>query len=297
MAGRSGFFKYIKKAFMHHWNILALAAGAAVGVISGHPDVVLPLVAAGEVVYLAGLSTHTRFQAAVDAEEHKAARLQQDSRTAQKAEAILKGLKDDDRLRFERLRRLCTQLRLISQGVKGRSAPEAGLVDDMQMSSINRLLWIYLKLLYSKSALEQFFDTIDEGEIEKSIDKAKARLAKMGEPSEDEKPDRAKRRKSLQDTLATSQARLDNYRRAQDNHEFIELELDRLYSKIAGLGEMGINRQDPNSISTEVDAVSASVEQTEKAMGELEFLTGLTAQDEEAPELLGDEASTELIES
>ena len=297
MAGRSGFFKYIKKAFMHHWNLLALAAGTAIGVISGHPDVVLPLVAASEVIYLAGLSTHTRFQSAVDAEEHKAARLQQDSRTAQKAEAILKGLGDDDRIRFERLRALCAQLRLISQGVKGRSVPEAGLVDDLQMSSINRLLWIYLKLLFSKSALEQFFETIDEDEIRRSIDKAQARLDKMGEPNEDEGPDRIKRRKSLQDTLATSQARLANYERAQDNHEFIELELDRLYSKIAGLGEMGINRQDPNSISTEVDAVSASVEQTEKAMGELEFLTGLTAQDEEAPELLGADSSTELLES
>jgi hypothetical protein len=297
MVGRSGFFKYIKKAFVHHWNLLALAAGTALGVISGHPDVVLPLVAAGEVVYLAGLSTHSRFQSAVDAEEHKAARLQRDSRSAQKAEAILKGLNDADRTRFEKLRALCNQLRLISHGVKGRSEPEAGLVDDMQMGSINRLLWIYLKLLYSKSALEQFFETIDENEIVKSIDKAKQRLGKMGEATEDEKPDRTKRRKSLQDTLATSQARLDNYRRAQSNHEFIELELDRLYSKIAGLGEMGINRQDPNSISTEVDAVSASVEQTEKAMGELEFLTGLTAQDEEAPELLGDESSTDLLES
>jgi len=297
MAAGSGFFKYIKKAFIHHWNLLALAAGTALGVISGHPDVVLPLVAAGEVVYLAGLATHPRFQAAIDAEEHKAARLKQDSRSAQKAEAILRGLQDEDRTRFEKLRALCTQLRLISQGVKGQAQPETGLVDDLQMSSINRLLWIYLKLLYSKSALEQFFETIDEAEIEKSIEKAKARLDKMGAPTEDEKLDRTKRRKSLQDTLDTCQARLSNYQRAQDNHEFIELELDRLYSKIAGLGEMGINRQDPNSITTEVDAVTASVAQTEKAMGELEFLTGLTAQDEDAPELLGEDTSTEQLES
>ena len=294
MAVRAGFFKYIKKAFSFNWNLLALAAGSALGFISGHPDVVLPLVAASEVLYLAGLSTHSKFQAAVDAEEHKAEQLQSTAKSAEKAEAMLRGLSDNDRLRFEKLRGLCTQLSKISRVVKGETVGETpGPVDGLQMESINRLLWIYLKLLYSKNALEQFFATIDEDEIRRAIDKATQRLAALGPASESEKPGEAKRRKSLQDTLATSQARLDNYERAQDNHEFIELELDRLYTKIAGLGEMGINRQDPNSITQEVDAVSASVQQTEKAMGELEFLTGLTSQDEGAPSLLGEEQTVE----
>lgn len=290
MAGGGGFFKYVKKAFLLHWNLLAIAAGAAVGFVSGHPEVVLPLVAAGEVVYLASLSTHRRFQSAVDAEDHKAARLQSNAKSAAKAAALLRSLSEVDQERFERLRGLCTQLRVISHGVKAETDGDSvGLVDDLHMESINRLLWIYLKLLFSKNALEQFFETIDEDEIRRAIDKATRRLAQMGEPNQEEDPTVAKRRKSLQDTLATSQARMDNYQRTQDNHEFIELELDRLYSKIAGLGELGINRSGPSTFSSEVDAVSASVEQTEKAMGELEFLTGLTAQDESAPELLGSE--------
>ena len=36
-------------------------------VVSGHADVVLPLVAAGELAYLAGLTTLPRFQGAIDA--------------------------------------------------------------------------------------------------------------------------------------------------------------------------------------------------------------------------------------
>ena len=296
MAGRAGFMKYIKKAVLHHWNLLALAAGVAVGFISGHPDVVLPLVAAGEVVYLAGLSTHTRFQAAVDAEEHKAARLVKDAQSSENASSILERLSDSDRIRFEKLRSLCAQLRKISRGVKGQTGGGDGFMNDMHMTSINRLLWIYLKLLYSKSALEQFFSTIDENEIKRTLEKSQQRLDAMGEASVDEAPGKAKKRKSLLDTLATSKARKDNYQRAMDNHDFIELELDRLYSKIAGLGEMGINRQDPNAITHEVDIVSASVQQTEKAMDELEFLTGLNTQDEEAPELLTDDQLAKLIE-
>ena len=57
------------------------------------------------------------------------------------------------------------------------------------------------------------------------------------------------------------------------------------------LAERSINRQDPKFISSEVDSVSASVEQTEKAMSELEFLTGLESHDESPPELLEEETA------
>ncbi|MBN2498934.1 MAG: hypothetical protein JXR96_30370 [Deltaproteobacteria bacterium] len=297
MAARS-FFKYLKRAFLYHWNVLAVAAGAAVGFISGHPDVVLPLVAAGEVVYLAGLCTHPRFQQAIDAEEHKEHKKEAAARTAERGRVILESLGDEDRQRFEKLRGLCFHLRRISQGVKGDAVAGDGLMDDMQASGVNKLLWIYLKLLYSKSALEKFFQTIDEQEIERHVERARKRLEELG-PAEQDSPPQAQRRKSLQDTLDTSEARLINYRRAVENHEFIELELDRLYTKIASLGEMGINRQDANFITREVDSVSASVAQTEKAMNELEFLSGLDTDVDHPPELLGVEGSdeTELFES
>jgi hypothetical protein len=63
--------KYIKKAFLYHWNLLGVATGAAVAFISGYPDVVLPVIAALELIYLAGLSSNPRFQDAVIAAERK----------------------------------------------------------------------------------------------------------------------------------------------------------------------------------------------------------------------------------
>ena len=113
-------------------------------------------------------------------------------------------------------------------------------------------------------------------------------LGPVGEDTESEK----KLRKSLEDTLKTTELRLKNYRLAQDNYEFIKLELERLYSKIAGLSEMSINRQDPDFITREVDSVSASVHQTEKAMNELEFITGIPSEDETPPSLLEEEKET-----
>lgn len=285
MAGSGGFFLYLKKAFLFHWNLLAVGAGTLLGFISGRPDVVLPLVGAGEVLYLAVLSTHPKFRDAVDAQNLKSRESSQEEEAIRKSKMMLSALSYDDRQRYERLRSLCVQLRKIAKGVAGEPEHEVGLIDDMRSSGINKLLWIYLKLLYSKASLEKFFRTIDEREIEGEIEKIKARIEELG-PEEEDTPTESKQRKSLIDTLNTSELRLKNYRLAQENYRLIQIELDRLYSKIAGLSELSINRADPDFISREVDSVSASVQQTERAMDELEFITGLTTHDETAPPLL-----------
>jgi hypothetical protein len=144
---------------------------------------------------------------------------------------------------------------------------------------------MYLKLLYSKNALESFFKAINVNEIEARIKRAKERLEAMGMEDNDSEAD-AKRRESLMDTLKTSRKRLENYRISTDNYDFIGLELERLYAKITSLAEMGINQQDPNLITNEISVVSSSIEKAERTMDELDFITGFSLQDEEPPDLL-----------
>jgi len=285
MPAGQGFMRYVRKAFLVHWNLLAVGAGALFGIISGRPDVFLPIFAAGEIAYLAVLSTNARFQKVVDAEEFQRKQQSVGQDISQQARQILLSLKIEDRRQFENLKALCLELRRISRGVKVGEDVESAPVDDMQSNAINKLLWIYLKLLYSKTALERFFSTIDEKEIQDDIARTKKRLEEMPTEEQDTPTD-AKRRASLKDTLTTGEQRIENYKRASDNYDLIKLELDRLYSKISGLGEMSINRQDPNFITVEVDSVTASVQQTEKAMGELQFITGLTTQSDSTPPLL-----------
>jgi len=277
---------YIKKAFLFHWNLLALATGIAVGIISGRPDVVFPALLALEVVYLAFLSSSKRFQDAVDAELKKLEEGIQFS-SDQKLDRILATLNNEDRRRYQRLKDLCLELRRIADKVKGGTEAELAVISDVQVNNINRLLWMYLKLLYFKNALESFFAAINEEDIKARIDRTEKRLETMGPESQDTESE-ALRRKSLLDTLATSRRRLENYRISMDNYDFIGLELERLHSKIASLAEMGITRQDPNLINSEIDVVTSSIEQTEKAMSELDFLDGLSTKDEEPPALLDD---------
>jgi hypothetical protein len=146
---------------------------------------------------------------------------------------------------------------------------------------------MYLKLLYSKNALESYFKAINVNEIKARIKRAEERLDAMG-PEDNDSEVEAKRRESLLDTLKTSRKRLKNYRISTDNYDFIGLELERLYSKITSLAEMGINQQDPNLITNEISVVSSSIEKAERTMDELDIITGFSFQDEEPPDLLVD---------
>ena len=285
MAGRQGLLFYVKKAFNQYWNLLAVGAGSAFGIISGHPDVILPLVMAGEILYLAGLSTHPKFQAAMDAQEFKTSQKSQAQTAAIKTQQILASLSRPERERFEKLRAQCSELIRISGQVKDDVDGKDGAMAELQIGGMNRLLWIFLKLLYYKNAIERFLETIEVEDIRSDIDRSKERIATLG-PPEGDSPTAAKRRALLQDHLQTSEMRLTNYERAKENLELIEDELERLSTKITSLAEMGINRQDPNFITSEVDTVSSSVRNSEKAMSELQFVTTLSGPDDVAPELL-----------
>jgi hypothetical protein len=83
-----------------------------------------------------------------------------------------------------------------------------------------------------------------------------------------------------------AELRLDNYGRAKKNAEFVTIELDRLEGKIQALAEVAVNRQDPDFLSSQVDSAADSMRQTEKAVSELQHLTGLSDQLEEPPSIL-----------
>ena len=87
-------------------------------------------------------------------------------------------------------------------------------------------------------------------------------------------------------TVAMGELRLDNFNRAKKNSDFVTLELDRIEGKIQALAEMAVNRQDPDFLSSQADSAAESMRQTEKAVSELQHLTGLGEQLEEPPPIL-----------
>lgn len=271
MTKRSGFWSYVKSAFKNHWNLLALGAGVVAGAVSGYADIVLPLVAAGEITYLAGLASHPKFQAYVKASNHKQLA---DKATADTTSVALgrmfAALDPKSRARFEYARRRAKQLRTMALEMH----PTAGgieHIDELQVEGINKLLWAFLKLLYSRRSLAKFLASTNEEAIRTQIGQVETRLGKLGDELEDT-VETTRIRRSLVDTLASLNLRLDNLTKAKQNFEFLDLEIDRLDNKITSIAELAVNRQDPDFITSEVDGVAASMEHTEAAISELKLL-------------------------
>jgi hypothetical protein len=132
----------------------------------------------------------------------------------------------------------------------------------------------------SKAALDRFLQTMDGQEISTRLEDLRKNLA-SAQAGGDERVVR-----SLQDSIAMGELRLDNFARAKKNAEFVSVELDRIEGKIQALAEMAVNRQDPDFLSSQVDSAAESMRQTEKAVSELQHLTGLGEQLEEPPAIL-----------
>jgi hypothetical protein len=281
----AGMAAYLKEAFLFRWNLLLFLGAAAAAAITPLPDVLLPLVAVGELTYLTGLVSIPRFRAAIDAKVHAASRGAAASTAAAQPPplplvAMLGGLPVDARSRFERLHARCLEMRNIAAGVRGAAGDHAGEAEEIRTPGLDRLLWLFLRLLLSKTALDRFLQTMNESELSAKL----AELRKNHQAAQNAGDDRIVR--SLQDSVAMAELRLDNYARAKKNADFVSVELDRIEAKIQALAEMAVNRQDPDFLTSQVDSAAESMRQTEKAVSELQHLTGLADQLEEAPAIL-----------
>ena len=145
-------------------------------------------------------------------------------------------------------------------------------------------MWIFLRLTFTQFSLNKFLSRTKRDRILADIEKSKTGLAVISQS--DNSPHAQKVRRTLQDNLQTCEERLANFDKAQANFEFVGHELDRLENKITSLAELGVNRQEPDYISSQVDSVANSLLDTEKTMNELHFATGLGPLNDETPDLL-----------
>jgi hypothetical protein len=280
----AGLPDYLKEAFLFRWNLLFFLGGTAAAVMAPLAGALLPLVAAGEVAYLAALISIPRFRAAIDAKVHASgapAATSQPSQPAPSLVEMLSGLPNDARTRFERLHARCLEMRGIAAGVRGAAGDQRGSAEEIRTPGLDRLLWLFLRLLLSKTALDRFLKTMNDHEISARLEELRKSLAAAQASGDDRIV------KSLQDSVAMGELRLDNFQRARKNAEFVAIELDRIEGKIQALAEMAVNRQDPDFLTSQVDSAAESMRQTEKAVSELQHLTGLADELDEAPSILG----------
>jgi hypothetical protein len=280
MAHHAGMVEYLKRAFLYRWNLLLFLGGCAGAALSPWPDALFPLLLAAEVAYLAGLVSRPKFRDAIDAQVYKEA---QQSGTRQDAVAgseplmeIVNSLAAPSRQRFDALRLRCLEMKSIARDVASQSGSSS---EDLSTPALDRLLWIFLRLLQSQQALDRFLHSTNDAEIRARIEDAKAKLNSAAAQEE-------RFKHSLEDSVAAQELRLQNYKKAGENAEFVRVELDRIEAKIQALVESTVNRQDPNVLSNQIEGVAESVQTTEAAIRELQQITGVVDQMQEPPAII-----------
>ena len=277
----AGLKDYLKEAFFFRWNMLLFLGGLASAALMPMAEVTMPLVTAIEMSYLAGLISIPRFRAAIDAKVHATRRAEPVVPVVTPSlVSALGSLPAEARSRFERLHRRCLEMRAIAVGVRGAATHQAGSPEEIRTPGLDRLLWLFLRLLLSKTALDRFLDTMRHEDFVTRLAQLRKDLA-AAQAGGDERIV-----KSLQDGIAMGELRVDNYERAKKNAQFVSIELDRIEGKIQALAETAVNRQDPDFLSNQVDSAAESMRQTEKAVSELQHLTGLADELQEPPAIL-----------
>jgi signal transduction histidine kinase len=285
---KAGWFRYLKEAFLYRWNLLVFGGAAAAAAMTPAPDIALPLVAAAELLYLGGLTPLPRFQAAIDAKARAEARVAGGggTSTTQSADSrtrlmdVLRGLGDERRNRFLRLRARCVEMQRLANAVRGDTRDTSGASHELRTPALDRLLWVFLRLLLSEQALERFLRAADGEQLKKNL----ADLQTRQTAAQSRGDERILR--SLTDSIATAELRVDNYEKARSNAEFIAVELDRIENKIQALTEMAISHQDPDAISAQVDAVAEGMSQTEDTIRQLQAITGMSEDQDATPNIL-----------
>lgn len=279
-------WRSIKAAFLNKWNLLFFSAGIAAAALSGPLFLVVsPLVLAAELAYLGFLGTHPKFQRYVAAQEAKAARGEGTVSAELTMRKLLDALPSSLVQRFENLRTRCLELSQLAQELRDPQAASQPMpLENLQLAGLDRLLWIYLRLLFTQYSLEKFLQKTSETQIEREVKDLERRLGELSKAGDD--PQKQKLKKAVEDNLETTRNRLTNCRKAKDNHELVQVEIERLENKIRALSEMAVNRQEHDFIAGQVDQVVSGMVQTEQTMSELQFLTGLDTAREEVPEML-----------
>ncbi len=280
--GVTGLRRYIRKAVRIPWNLLAFFGGLAAAAMSPWPDAMIPLVFAAEVSFVAGLVSIKRFRDAVDAGE-AATRRQQGTPGQLPPSALndlLGSLPQESRMRFHKLRLRCLEMQKLASGVRGDSPQSAVSGNDLQKGSLDRLLWIFLRLLVSQESLRRFLRSTSELMLTEKLNDLGAQLTKAEADTD------PRMVTSLKDSVALANLRLDNYKKADKNAQFVMVELDRIESKIQALTEMTVNRQDPDLLASQVDLAANSMTETETAIKELQSITGMADQLTDPPPIL-----------
>ena len=152
--------------------------------------------------------------------------------------------------------------------------------------SLDRMLWLFLKLLHHKTGLARFLGSTSEIDLQSELSDTESQLRDARERNAS-----ARLVASLEEKMATIRDRLSNHAEAAENLAVLNAELDKTEQKINHLCEVGMTSRDGADLSIQIDSVAESVKLSEKTLADLDLGVVFQSPEEEAPPFVSGVAS------
>ncbi|MDB6120362.1 MAG: hypothetical protein JWO08_4143 [Verrucomicrobiaceae bacterium] len=276
----NGFVAALKRAFFWHWHALALASGVGFALLSDQTQAWLALVSAMEMGYLGFLGLNPRFQAVLQGKELLAQPVGRPSAASasERFQRLTSFLSADDLSRFQELHRRCSSLLNLRRSMDSKEGEDG--VENFRAESLDRMLWLFLKLLHQKSGLERFLASTQRSQIEQDLKDAEAKAAASKQRDTSAGGIESRLTSSINERIVTIRERLENHDRATESLELVGAEIDKTEQQIIHLCEVGMTSRDSAGLSAQVDSISESLQSSEKAFAHASVASLL---DDEAP--------------
>ena len=215
--------------------------------------------------------------------EAKARREQSEATTRSREtyRELLSFIGDEDARKFEELRRRCAALTALQNRMSGKESPDGS--SRFRAESLDKLLWLYLKLLHQKAGITRFLRSTDREVLVEKQDRSQRDLESAREAGRSERLVN-----SIQEKLTTIGERIRNYDETSENWEIVVAEIEKTEQKIAHVCEVGMTSRDPSALARQIDGISDSVALSEETLGGMELDSFQSPAEDLAPTFVSD---------
>jgi len=203
-----------------------------------------------EAAYLGMLATNERFQKTVSATQQWETR----RRSQMRINELVLQLSADAQARYRALEKRCRSI--LEQQQRTAVVPVG---QDAQGEGLGRLLWLFLRLLLTRQAIERI--VFESGGTGEEGGRLEERIRKLEEQLQGKSVGEELRR-SLTGQIEILKQRLQKRTEAREKLMFLDAELTRIQEQAELIREQAILSTDPEVVSERIDQITATLDGT-----------------------------------
>jgi uncharacterized protein YukE len=249
---------FVKEAFNIQYNWIALGGAAAFALVTG---TAIPIALAGglELMYLAVVSQHPRFQRLV-----RSWKFVEDQKLhEQKLSDMLRSLPPDMQGRYIKLAEVCRSIR----GNYSQLSSTSQIFVQQMDSRLEGLIHGYARLLSAAFQQRQYIKTTDPDQITREV-------AALQQHLNSDPPRVQDINKKRVEILSK---RLEKYQKINENRQVVDAQCSAVEDVLQLVRDQSVTMRDPQQVSDQLANLVHDVEQTEQTVQQVESIfSGLT---------------------